>query len=74
MLAACHGRETDEVIAGLRADNDRLRGEIAALRVENAVQLDDREPHWPVTASLKWAGAAAMCARCIAGSAPTARP
>ncbi len=56
LLVACHGRETDEVIAGLRADNDRLRGEIAALRVENAVQLDDREPHWPVTASLKRAG------------------
>jgi hypothetical protein len=55
-LAGCHGKETDEVLAGLRADNERLRGEIAALRVENAVLVDDGGPKWAATVSLKRAG------------------
>lgn len=56
VMSACHGKETDEVLAGLRADNERLRSEIAALRVENAVLVDDVGPKWAATVSLERAG------------------
>lgn len=53
----CHGKETDEVIAGLRADNQQLRAEVAAVRAENAVLVEGAGgPRWPATVSLKRAG------------------
>jgi len=55
-LAGCHGKETDEVIAGLRGENERLRSDIAAARAENLVLIESVDPRWPSTVSLKRAG------------------
>jgi len=55
-LSGCHGQETDEVISGLRSDNDRLRAEVGALRAENVVLIETVDPRWPTTVSLKRAG------------------
>lgn len=56
LLSACHGRETDEILHGLLSENAQLRGEVAALRAENAVLADASEFRWPNTLSVKRVG------------------
>jgi len=57
LLLGCHGKETDEVLAGLRADNEQLRAENAAVKAENGVlSANEAGPRWPFTVSVKRAG------------------
>jgi hypothetical protein len=56
-LPGCHGRETDEVIAGLRADNEELRAQLAAAQAENVMLVEGAAgPTWPGAVTLKRVG------------------
>lgn len=57
VVMGCHGKETDEILASLRADNHLLRSELVSLRTENAALMANTAgPRWESTVSIKRAG------------------
>lgn len=73
LAMGCHGKETDEVIAGLRRDNTHLKARVRALEAENAVLSQPTERLRATTVSLARVGGAkgrlAYHRECPAGEA-----